>query len=609
MVQEPAMKSPSQNFPTAAEALLRIQECQELPLLQRRSLASAVLLLCRIGGKKAPATVRLDPATCLPAMDGASADALGITAKSHQNYRAALRRVLRHLGVLAPAYRREPVSDAAWTALLQALPTPVHPHRLRAFMGFCAEKAIAPGDVTNAALEAYLRHRVESRGGPNNRADVREVARQWNKMRIHVAGWPDTALTLGPPEGRVQALPFSVYPASLQAEIERYLVWLAQGPEEAEDDEVVHDAASPETVETRRKGLRLLLWGLVETGCAPETLTQLADLVRFDLALQSLRWHRQRLGKPNPRKPAELLPTAGTALLADTLRSLAVHCRLTGEADAKFRRMLAVYRPKPQREITEDLSKLLDRLADPEVEARLLHLPQLLMHKARCLRDGWTSKAGVNHPPKPLEGSWMAALAVAIEIELHLPLRLHDLARLRLDQELFLTQASGRRPPEVHLRVAANKNGRLVETWLRGEAAGLVAEYLRSFRPLGSHPATAWVFPNRDREDRPRAKNGFSEAIAETIHEHTGEWVNVHAFRAFAAALILEDHPHAIEDVRTLLGHGHFDVALRHYRRSNRQGAAQRLGEAISKRRHRTRASMSPAELALNLAQRRRRTS
>ena len=37
--------------------------------------------------------------------------------------------------------------------------------------------------------------------------------------------------------------------------------------------------------------------------------------------------------------------------------------------------MLAVYRPKPQREITEDLSKLLDRLADPEVEARLLHRP------------------------------------------------------------------------------------------------------------------------------------------------------------------------------------------------------------------------------------------
>ena len=220
--------------------------------------------------------------------------------------------------------------------------------------------------------------------------------------------------------------------------------------------------------------------------------------MRFDLARQSLRWHRRRLGKPNPRKPAELLPAPGTTLLVDTLRSLAVHCKLTGEADARFRRMLAVYRPKPQREITEDLSKLLDRLADPEVEARLLHLPQLLMHKARRLRDGWTNKAGVDHPPKPMESSWMAALAAAIEIEFHLPLRLHDLARLRLDQELFVTQASGRRPLEVHLRVIANKNGRLVETWLRGEAAGLspsisgasVPSVLTRRRPGSSPTAT-----------------------------------------------------------------------------------------------------------------------
>ncbi|MFC7694985.1 hypothetical protein ACFQY5_40930 [Paeniroseomonas aquatica] len=410
--------------------------------------------------------------------------------------------MLRRLGILAPAHKREPVTDADWAALVQALPAHFHPHRLRAYMGFCAAEAIAPGSVTNTTLEAYLRHRMESHGGPNIRSDVREVARQWNKMRTLIAGWPDTVLALGPPEGRVQALPFSAYPAA-QPEVEGYLAWLAQGPEDAaEDDDTAHDPASPETIGTRKKGLRLLLWGLAKTGCAPEALT-LADLMRFELARQTLRWHRQRLGKPNPRKPTEMLPTPGTAMLADTLRSLAVYFKLTGEADARFRRMLAVYRPKPQREITEDLSRLLDRLADPEVEARLLHLPRLLMHKALRQRDGWTSKDGVDHPPKPMESSWTAALAVAIEIELHLPLRIHDLARLRLDQQLSVTQTSGRRPPEVHLRVVANKNDRLVETWLRGEAAELFVEYLRKFRPsvpirqqTGSFPiATGRITP------------------------------------------------------------------------------------------------------------------
>ena len=429
-------------------------------------------------------------------------------------------------------------------------------------------------------------------------------------MRPVIAGWPDTELALGPVEGRVQALPFSTYSASLQAEIERYLAWLAQDPEDAdEDDETAHQAASPETVLTRRKGLRLLLWGAVETGHAPETLTQLADLVRFDLARQSLRWHRGRLGKRNPEKPAERLPTAGTALLAGTLQSLAVYFKLTGEANTRFRRMLAVYRPKPQREITGDLAALLDQLADPDVEGRLLHLPQMLMHKARRLRDGWTTKAGKNHPPKPFEGCWMAAMAAAIEIELHLPLRIHDLARLRQDEELFVTPANGRRPSEVHLRVVANKNGQLVETWLRDEAAELITEYLLKFRHLGPHPATAWVFPHRDREDRARAKNHFADAIADIIHEHTGVRVNVHAFRAFAAALVLEDNPHAIEDVRVLLGHAYFDTAFRFYRRTNRKGAAERLSDGLSKRRHRTRASALPGGLALDLAQQRRRTA
>ena len=242
-----AMQNPNRNFPTAAEALLRIQEWQDLPLSQRRSLASAVKLLCRIGGEKAPATVRLDPATCLPAIDGASAVALGLTAKTHQNYRAGLRRVLRDLGILAPAHRREPVSDAAWAALLQALPARFHPHRLRAFMGFCAARV----DRARRRHQCHPRGLLASpRGEPRRPEHPRGRARGGPAVEQDappIAGWPDTALALGPPEGRVQALPFSAYPAGLQTGIERHLAWLAQGPEEtAEDDEAAHEPASPE---------------------------------------------------------------------------------------------------------------------------------------------------------------------------------------------------------------------------------------------------------------------------------------------------------------------------------------------------------------------------
>ncbi|MFC7478486.1 hypothetical protein ACFQS7_29470 [Dankookia sp. GCM10030260] len=604
-MDEQPMTKPIQNFLTVAEVRLRIMEWEDLPLNRRRTLCSAVKLPCRIGGKKSPATVRLDPAICLPAVDGASAIALGITPKTLQNQRAGLRYVLRRLGFLAPVRRSEPISDPDWASLEAGLPQRFHPHRLRAFMRFCAGRAVPSGGVTNADAQDYLRHLVASHGRKNARANVREALRQWNKMRGLVPGWPDTELALGPPEGQVQAPPLSAYPVHQQAE--QYFAWLAQSPEDAdEDDGAAHDPASPDTIETRKKALRLLLWGMVETGTAAADITRLDIMLQFDKAKQNLRFHRGRLGAPHPSRPGETLPTHGTGVLAATLGSLAVYCKLPSEAHAKLRRMLAVYRPKRQREIGDDLAALLDRLADPEIEARLLHLPQVLMHKARRLRDGWTSKGGVDHPPKPQEACWMAALAVAIEIELHLPLRIHDLARLQLDKELSVTQGSGRTPTEVHLRVTANKNGRLVETWLRGEAAKVLAEYLRDFRPLGPHPTTAWVFPNRDSEARPRVKNGFSEAITDAIHEHTGVHVNVHAFRAFAAALILTDNPHAIEDVRVMLGQGGFEIALRFYRRTNRQGAAGRLSNAISTRRQRSKPTVTPAGLPLDLARWRR---
>lgn len=587
---------------TAAHALTRVSEWEDLSKARRSCLGSAVNLLCRIGGPRHPATVRLDPDECLPAIDGASAVALGLTIKSHQNYRAGLRYVLRRLGLLAPVRERDPVSDPAWTVLVDALPARFHPHRLRAFMEYCGTQGIPPAAVTSATLETYLEERQATRGGTNVRTDVKEVARQWNKMRREIPDWPQVDLALGTPEGRVQTLPFSAYSTGVQTDIENYLAWLARSPEDTTGpDDEFREPASPATVEGYKKGVRLLLWGLVETGSASETLGSLNDLVSFDLAHRTLRWHRNRLGHPDPKRPARILPTAGTRHLADTVNSLAAYCRVKDEPAEKLRRMLATHRPKKQREITEKLAVLLDRLADPDVEPRLLHLPVLLLRKAQRTKDGWTSKSGNNHPPDPRLAAWYAAIAVAIEIELHLPLRLHDLTRLRIHEHLVVTAGRGRQPREVRLRVAASKNGRIVETCLIGEPASTMLTYLEEFRPHGPHPTTAWLFPNRGREDRPRSKNGFSERIATAIEKYAGVRVNVHAFRAYAATVILRDRRHAIEDVRAILGHSDFEAAERHYRQTNRAAASQHLGELIRKRRRGAKLTSTVASLPLDL--------
>jgi hypothetical protein len=61
--------------------------------------------------------------------------------------------------------------------------------------------------------------------------------------------------------------------------------------------------------------------------------------------------------------------------------------------------------------------------------------------------------------------------------------------------------------------------------------------------------------------------------------------VAILAFRCFAAALILEDDPHAIDDIRAILGHDTFETALTYYRRREQRAAAERLSATLSRSR------------------------
>ena len=580
-----------QSFPTVAEALAAVAGWDDLALPRRKSLSTALRTYCRLGGKRAPETLRLDPARCLPEMDAAAPVALGISEQTLRNVRAGLRSVLRRLNLLAPVYRREAVSDPQWAGLIACLPSRFHPHRLRAFMEWCSGEGIAPDAVTPGALSDYLAHRVQARGGDNNRADVGEVARQWNKTGQVVEGWPPFQIALPPNEARPRALAFEAYPASLQEEVEHFLAWCVKDPEEDPYAEGAREPLSAATAEGRKKAIRLLLWGLVETGTAPESLTDIKVLIQVDTAKRTLLWHRRRLGGK---------PTGGLGLMADTLQTLAAHFGLKGLERDNLNRVLKVSRPKRQTEITQRTADLLDRLTDPLVRARLFSLPARLMREARRDRDGWTSEKGVNHPPKPVDACWVAALAVAVEIELRLPLRLQDLTCLKIDQELRITQ-TGRQRAQAHLRVVTSKTGAVVETLFPEKVVALLQEYLVEFRPLGPHPETSWLFPHRDSHERPRSKGGFGAAIAEVIEKHTGVRLNVHGFRALVACLILEDDPNAIEDVRAMLGHSYYDMINRHYARSGRRGAAERTSALICKEQSKGRLTESAARLPRRL--------
>ena len=276
--------------------------------------------------------------------------------------------------------------------------------------------------------------------------------------------------------------------------------------------------------------------------------------------------------------------------LAATVASVAQYIKLPQAEWAVLKPILAKATPPQRTEITERTARLLDQLADRTCRLKLLHLPEHLMREAARMRDGLPDRAGKVRPPQPEAAAWLAATAVAIEILLHAPMRLMNLQHLRLGTELQLSQTSRRQwRGTIFLDAASVKNGRRLEVPLQPETIALIREYLDQHRPSLPCPDSAWLFPGQGGPERPRHKGAFGQAITEAVEQWVGVRLNPHAFRAFAGAMILEANPHAIDDVRAILGHACFETAMSYYRRCCQRDAAIRLSANLAGQRRTTR--------------------
>jgi integrase len=164
---------------------------------------------------------------------------------------------------------------------------------------------------------------------------------------------------------------------------------------------------------------------------------------------------------------------------------------------------------------------------------------------------------------------------------LHVPLRISNLVTLRIGKELTLIKGTGGWQGRILINPEAVKNGIGQEATLTRESVALIRAYLNDFRTHLPNSQTDWLFPGKASPNCPRDKPTFGVAISETIERFVGLRVNPHAFRAFAATMILESNPAALDDVRATLGHSGFNTALKHYRRHETKSAAARLAQHL----------------------------
>jgi hypothetical protein len=186
------------------------------------------------------------------------------------------------------------------------------------------------------------------------------------------------------------------------------------------------------------------------------------------------------------------------------------------------------------------------------VWSRVVNLPEQLMRQAR--RD---------HSHAPVRAAVLAQIAIAVAILTVAPIRLGNLASIRLGENL--TKPGG--PDSSYWLTFSRydtKNREPLQFPLDEMVTAFIDEYVFQHRPALMRGSNAdWLFPGEAGEHK--EKISFSTQIVNRIEKSTGLRITVHQFRHAAGALILRHRPGEYELVRRILGHKSAETTKRFY--------------------------------------------
>ena len=212
--------------------------------------------------------------------------------------------------------------------------------------------------------------------------------------------------------------------------------------------------------------------------------------------------------------------------------------------------------------------KLVRQVLTDGVWSEVVSLPNLLMQQARLAKDHAPVKAAV-----------AAQLAAAVAILTFAPIRLGNLSKIELGQNLI--KPGG--PNTPYWLVFPNydvKNRVDLNFKFDQPLTDLLDEYVHQFRPTLLRGAnTGWLFPGE--AGQPKHKLLFSKQITVRVQKATGLRLTVHQFRHAAAAVYLKHRPGDYETVRRLLGHRDIQTTTRFYCGLQTMEATEQFGRLI----------------------------
>lgn len=504
--------------PTLADLLAAVTTDGKLPERRRREIASSLRTLSRLLGRpldRLPA----HPAWLRERLARVSAAQGGLSKGRFSNVKSDLRFALRQAGMVKVRRPRLAPLSGLWKALWRSLPQGRMRWTLSRLCHHCSAAGIAPEAVDDAVAEQFHTALVEEGLLRDPDQVLRQTIRVWNLAAETIAGWPRTRLTPPPPKRRPWTIPLELFPHSFREELAAWEARLTGADLLAEDAPI--RPLSPATVKHRLFQVRMFASALVHQGHPVEAIMNLAYLVEVEHFKEGLRFLLER---------ASGRPTEAIHGLAMGIKAIARHQVKVSEAQLETLRRICKRLDLEVEGIRERNRARLLQFDDERNLAALLFLPSQLLRLARRLEK-----------TNPRKAVLLVQLAAAIEILLHAPLRISELAGLDMDEHLRWTQ--DRHGGALHIVIPQHdvKNRKSIHHELRGETAALIKLYIELYRSRLCDRPSPWLFPGRS--GRHKHPGGFSQQIKKVIWQQAGLNVNSHLFRHLAGKVHLRLHP------------------------------------------------------------------
>ena len=526
--------------PTFADAIMAITAATDLSAQTRRHWCSSLAGIAKAFDQP----IELIPARYsairarMAALHHVPLDWVAKTLANHKsNTKAALIWFAKEKDVLPHGVPLSP----AWDRLRVQLTDPSTRYRLMPLMRFCSGVRIEPEAVDEAVIDRYMDHRARTTTRASDAASRRILARLWNAGIGRIDGWPKVRL-VEPPVKAAEGPAWDDFPEGLRTDIEGYLTGLTRIRRNKAGQR--RRPCKSSTITTRKRELVAAVRMAVKVGVPIDSLTSLSALIHPDVAEKILDGYWRKDGEVPKTYTINLscrfvaLAHAIGGLDEDALRRL---------GDARF----ALEQHREDGMTPKNLALIRQVLTDG-VWSRVVNLPEQLMQQARSQR---------RHAP--VRAAVLAQIAVAVAILTVAPVRLGNLASIRLGENLI-------KPGGPHsnfwltFRKYDVKNRIPLQFKLDETVTAIIDEYVHDFRPALMRGSNAdWLFPGESGEHK--EKISFSTQIVDRVQKSTGLRITVHQFRHAAGALILKHRPGEYELVRRILGHKSVQTTINFY--------------------------------------------